>query len=147
MAIRLRNSVQIDPIDVSDRNAVGIRFPFNKRNIFSLDYTTKDHAKSKLFNVLVTSPGERINQPLYGAGLKNRLFEQQTSIAEEELRNYVLPQVDLFVPEIQIKEIKLSKGGIQGHKLFVTVSYSFLNNGEEDSITVSFTNDNFQSNY
>ena len=140
MAIRLRNSVQIDPIDVSDRNAVGIRFPFNKRTIFSLDYTTKDHARSKLINTLLTSPGERLNQPLFGAGLKNRLFQQQTEIAGDELRAIVKPQVEQYVPEIEIKNITLKQGGTQGHILFVTVNYSLVNNSEEDSISLSFTN-------
>ena len=90
MAIRLRKPIKIDPVDVFEKTAVGIRLPFNKKRVFTLDYTTKDHAKSKLINVLSTSPGERINQPSFGAGLKNRLLEQQTEIAGEDLRSYVI---------------------------------------------------------
>ena len=81
MAIKLRKPIKIDPIDLDEKVAVGIRLPFNKKKVFDLDYTTKDHARSKLINVLLTSPGERLNQPLFGAGLKNRLFQQQTEIA------------------------------------------------------------------
>ena len=147
MAIRLRKPIKIDPVDVFEKTAVGIRLPFNKKRVFTLDYTTKDHAKSKLINVLSTSPGERINQPLFGAGLKNRLFEQQTEVSGENLRNYVIPQVKQFVPEIEIKNITLKDGGLQGHKLFVTVNYSLVNNSEEDSVTLSFTNNDFESNY
>ena len=147
MAIRLSKPIKIDPIDIAEKTAVGVRLPFNKKRVFTLDYTTKDHAKSKLLNVLLTSPGERINQPLFGAGLKNRLFEQQTEVSGENLRNYVIPQVKQFVPEIEIKNITLKDGGLQGHKLFVTVNYSLLNNSEEDSVTLSFTNNDFESNY
>ena len=147
MAIKLRTPIKIDPVDIAEKTAVGIRLPFNKKRVFTLDYTTKDHAKSKLLNVLLTSPGERINQPLFGAGLKNRLFEQQTEVSGENLRNYVIPQVKQFVPEIEIKNITLKDGGLQGHKLFVTVNYSLLNNSEEDSVTLSFTNNDFESNY
>ena len=107
-----------------------------------LDYTTKDHARSKLINVLITSPGERLNQPLFVVGLKNRLFEQQTETGGDDLRNYVNPQVERYVPEIEIKNISLKDGGVQGHKLFVTVNYSLVNNDEEDSVTLSFTNEN-----
>jgi phage baseplate assembly protein W len=146
MAIKPRKLVRIDPVDVTDKTAVGIHFPFNKKTVFTLDYTTKDHAKSKLVNVLSTSPGERLNQPNFGAGLKNRLFEQQTEIAEEDLKAYVLPQVNQFVPEIEIKNINIKTGGIAGHQLFVTVNYSLVNNEEEDSVTLSFTND-FETNY
>ena len=147
MAIKLRTPIKIDPVDIAEKTAVGIRLPFNKKRVFTLDYTTKDHAKSKLLNVLLTSPGERINQPLFGAGLKNRLFEQQTEVSGENLRNYVIPQVKQFVPEIEIKNITLKDGGLQGHKLFVTVNYSLLNNSEEDSVTLSFTNNDFESDY
>ena len=143
MAIKLRKNITIDPIDVSERSAVGIRLPFNKKNVFTSDYTTKEHAKSKLINVLLTSPGERLNKPFFGAGLKNRLFEQQTETGGDDLRNYVNPQVERYVPEIEIKNISLKDGGVQGHKLFVTVNYSLVNNDEEDAVTLSFTNENF----
>ena len=142
MAIKLRKPIKIDPIDLDEKVAVGVRLPFNKKKIFDLDYTTKDHARSKLINTLLTSPGERLNQPQFGAGLKNRLFEQQTEIAGDNLRNYVTPQVERYVPEIEIKNISLRDGGMQGHKLFVTVNYSLVNNDEEDSVTLSFTNEN-----
>ena len=52
MAIKLRKPIKIDPIDLDEKVAVGIRLPFNKKKIFDLDYTTKDHARSKLINVL-----------------------------------------------------------------------------------------------
>jgi len=143
MAIKLRKPIKITPIDVAEKTAVGIRLPFNKKKVFTLDYTTKDHAKSKLTNVLLTSPGERLNQPLFGVGLKNRLFEQQTEIAGDNLRSIVTPQVEQYVPEIEIKNISLKDGGIAGHQLFVTVNYSLINNDEEDSVTLSFTNENF----
>ena len=73
MAIKLRKPIKIDPIDVAEKTAVGIRLPFNKKKVF------------------------------------------------------------------------LKDGGIAGHKLFVTVNYSLVNNDEEDSVTLSFTNDNFNN--
>ena len=145
MAIKLRKPIKIDPVDINEKVAVGIRLPFNRRKVFDLDYTTKDHAKSKLINVLLTSPGERLNQPNFGAGLKNRLFQQNTPIAGDELRAIVTPQVEQYVPEIKIKNIALKDGGLQGHILFVTVNYSLVNNDEEDSVSLSFTNDNFEN--
>ena len=128
MAIKFRKPIKIDPVDINEKVAVGIRLPFNRRKVFDLDYTTKDHAKSKLINVLLTSPGERINQPNFGAGLKNRLFQQNTPIAGDELRAIVTPQVEQYVPEIKIENIALKDGGLQGHILFVTVNYSLVKN-------------------
>jgi phage baseplate assembly protein W len=145
MAIKLRKPIKIDPVDIDEKVAVGIRLPFNKKKIFDLDYTTRAHAKSKLINVLLTSPGERLHHPNFGAGLKNRLFQQNTPIAGEELREIVTPQVEQYVPEITIKNIALRDSGLQGHILNMTVNYSLNNNDEEDSVTLSFTNDNFNN--
>ncbi len=145
MAIKLRKSIRIDPVDISEKSSVGIRLPFNKTKIFDLDYTTRDHARSKLINVLLTSPGERLNQPLFGAGLKNRLFQQNTPIAGDELRSIVTPQIEQYIPEIKIKNIALKDGGLQGHILYVTVNYSLVNNNEEDSVSLSFVNDNYEN--
>jgi len=145
MAIKLRKPIKIDPVDVDEKIAVGIKLPFNKKKIFDLDYTTKDHAKSKLINVLLTSPGERLHHPNFGAGLKNRLFQQNTPIGGDELRSIITPQVEQYVPEITINNIALKDGGIQGHILYVTVNYIINNNSEEDSVALSFTNDNFNN--
>ena len=51
MAIKPRKPIRINPVDVSEKTAVGIRLPFNKKRVFTLDYTTKDHARSKLINL------------------------------------------------------------------------------------------------
>jgi len=141
MAIKLAqniSAIKIDPLDVNDKVAVGIKFPFNKKRIFDLDYTTKDHAKSKLINVLLTSPGERINQPLFGVGLKNKLFQQQTLLTEDEIRSSINPQVERYVPEISINNISFSRGGLQGHVLNININYIFANTNEEDSVSLKF---------
>jgi hypothetical protein len=52
MAIKPRKPIRINPVDVSEKTAVGIRLPFNKKRVFTLDYTTKDHARSKLIKLL-----------------------------------------------------------------------------------------------
>ena len=137
MAIRLRDLIQIDPIDTIEKRAVGIKLPFGKKNPFILDYTTQSHAKSKLINVLLTSPGERLYQPLFGVGLKNRLFEQQTEEAQEQLRSIVSNQVKLFVPEVNVDNIRFK---VENDILYVTINYSVITSNEPESVTLSFTN-------
>jgi phage baseplate assembly protein W len=137
MAIRLRDLIQIDPIDTIEKRAVGIKLPFGKKNPFILDYTTQSHAKSKLINVLLTSPGERLYQPLFGVGLKNRLFEQQTEEAQEQLRSIVNNQVKLFVPEVNVDNIRFK---VENDILYVTINYSVITSNEPESVTLSFTN-------
>ena len=42
--------------------------------------TIQEQNKANLINLLLTYPGERINLPDYGIGLKNLLFEQQIDL-------------------------------------------------------------------
>ena len=66
---------RINPLDVSKRATIGLAFPLNVVNMTSGTETTKDQIKTNFLNLLLTVPGERINQPNYGIGLKNLLFE------------------------------------------------------------------------
>lgn len=136
MAIRLRQILKVDPIDIVAKTAVGVKLPFGLRRIFDLDYTTLDHAKSKLINLLLTTPGERINQPTFGVGLRNFLFEQQTEENQENLRARINSQVDIYIPEILVDNIKYR---VEEHVLYLTVYYSYRANPDRgDSVELSF---------
>lgn len=142
MAIVLRNNIKINPVDLTDKQVVGVRLPFGKSHIFVNDYTTKDHAKSKLTNLLLTVPGERLNLPFFGVGLKRFLFEQITEDTEENLKTTINSQVSRYIPEIEIVNLRLRD---QDKTLFLTVNYKVLSNDEDDSVTLSFTNTNFEN--
>ena len=137
MVVKLRNQIHINPLDTTDKVAIGIRLPFNRVNIFTLDYTTKDHAKSKLINLLLTIPGERLNKPLFGVGLAQRVFEQ--GIDEETLRNLIERQVEIYVPELRVDNIKIAQ---DEHTVTLTCVYTLLLNYEEDSVSLNFNNTN-----
>jgi len=137
MAIRVRNPIRINPLDTVDKVGVGVKLPFNRNNIFTQDFTTKDHVKSKLINLLLTDPGERIFQPLFGVGLKRLLFEQE--IDSETLRERVNNQSQIYIPEISVDNIQVKP---DGNYVYLTVNYTLLFNNENDGITLSFTNTN-----
>ena len=62
---------KISPLDINKNVRVGVAFPLNDVNIFKGTKTVKEQVKSNLINVLLTEPGERINIPNFGVGLKN----------------------------------------------------------------------------
>ena len=53
---------KISPLDINKNVRVGVAFPLNDVNIFKGTKTVKEQVKSKLINVLLTEPGERINE-------------------------------------------------------------------------------------
>ena len=71
---------RIRPLDINKNVTIGVAFPLNDVNMFKGTQTIKEQVKSNLINLLLTEPGERINELSFGVGLKNLLLEQNPYI-------------------------------------------------------------------
>ena len=71
----VQNTRKINPLDTNNNIRIGLGFPLNSVNMTTGTTNTRDQLKSNFLNLLLTVPGERINQPNYGVGLKRKLFE------------------------------------------------------------------------
>ena len=94
---------------------------------YGLTKTIKENTKQKVRMLMLTAPGERMMLPDYGVGLKNYLFE---NAPEMDIINAVNEQVQIFLPEIEIVSLNVSKGTNRevahtGHKnsLFIELTY------------------------
>ena len=70
MAINIKTG--ISPLDFNKNKAIGVAFPFDSPGVFRQSFKEKDAIKSNLINLLLTEPGERIMEPTFGLGLKNK---------------------------------------------------------------------------
>jgi len=103
-----RQTIEIKPIDLQPKKALGVRLPFaSTGSPFILNYTTMDQVKSNLINLLLTNPGERFNEPLFGVGIYDQLFKQK--VDSETLKNKINRQTELFVPEVEVANLKISQ--------------------------------------
>ena len=80
MAIKIKTG--INPLDFNKNKAIGVAFPFDSPGVFRQSFKEKDAIKSNLINLLLTEPGERIMEPTFGLGLKNKLFENNINVEE-----------------------------------------------------------------
>jgi hypothetical protein len=71
---------RISPLDVDGNVSIGVALPLDEKNLFKGTTTLSQQAKTNLINLLLTAPGERINLPDYGIGLRELLFEQGVNI-------------------------------------------------------------------
>ena len=69
----IQSSKRINPLDLDKNVEIGIAFPLDENNMFKGTENVRDQIKSNLLNLLLTYPGERINLPTFGIGLK-KLF-------------------------------------------------------------------------
>ena len=130
-----RSYTRINPINLETNVAIGVSLPFNGEGVFDSTYTTKEQAKSNLLNVLLTEPGERLYLPNFGVGIRNLLFEQNVKL--EILKERISNQVDIYIPEIEVMDIKVNKSP-DSHILYIAIDYRMAINNDEDSIQINF---------
>ena len=137
---------KINPLDINRNITIGVAFPLNENNIFSGTKNIKEQIKSNLINLLLTEPGERINEPNFGVGLKNLLFEQDhdINILKQKLEN----QIEFYIPIISLLDLNINKEKDPNHthpenKLFLTLSYRFNTDNSTDAIRFNFDSSYF----
>ena len=72
---------------------------------YSLTKDFVENTKQNLKMVVLTSPGERVMDPLFGAGLKQYLFEQFSDNLYKSIRSRVIQQVSIYLPYVEIVDI------------------------------------------
>ena len=76
-----------------------------------------------------------MNEPNFGVGLKNVLFEQ--NINKEELEEKINFQINFYIPEISLIEASISSVNDE-NKVNLTISYRFKSDGSTDALTTTF---------
>jgi len=131
----IQNTRKINPLDINNNVRIGVSFPLNEVNMTSGTLTTKEQIKTNLINLLLTVPGERINNPNYGIGLKNLVFE--SSIDENTLLENINTQTSFFMPEISVESAKIERE-LDLYRLSISITYSINNEKNDDSIQINF---------
>jgi len=131
----LIQGIRKDPRDLNNNIKIGVAFPLDENNVFSSTETLIDQAKSNLINLLLTAPGERVNLPLFGVGLKQLLFEQQIDLVA--LREKIIKQAAFYVPNIQVFDVRTSLSENE-LVLFVSVTYKSLLDNTVDAVQLNF---------
>ena len=103
--------------------------------MFSGTETIKDQIKANLLNLLLTYPGERVNLPKYGVGIKNLLFEQ--SIDLENLKDKISNQISIYIPNIKLQNIGTNESEDK-HTIQISLSYIYLLDNTQQSIQLNF---------
>jgi phage baseplate assembly protein W len=131
---------RISPLDINKNVTIGVAFPLDDVNLFKGTQTVKEQVKSNLINLLLTEPGERINEPSFGVGLKNLLFEQNPDI--EILKEKINTQIEYYIPLISLSDINVNFENDK-YLLYIIISYNFNLDGSTDAIQLNFNSSYF----
>ena len=127
---------RINPLDLNNNTRIGVAFPLNDVNMTSGTLTTKEQLKANFLNLLLTVPGESLNHPTYGIGLKGQLFEN--SIDEITLQENINGQLAFWIPEITVTDASLRQD-IDQYRISLTLTYSISLDETEDSIQINYS--------
>ena len=132
----IQNTKRINPLDLNNNARIGVAFPLNDINMTSGTQTTREQLKANLLNILLTVPGERINHPTYGIGLKRQVFEN--SIDKITLQENINGKLAFWLPEIVITEVNVQQNTDQ-YRVSITLNYSITLDESEDSIQINYS--------
>jgi len=129
---------QIFPDDTKARVAIGVDLPFNGNAVFNSNYQTKNAIKNNLINYFLTTPGERIGNPTFGAGLRDFLFKQITQDNLDFLEENIQEKLNIHFPRIGVQSVELTSNEDK-NEIKISINYSVLNTDINDDVELSFT--------
>ena len=132
-------STRVDPRDFQVNTAIGVGLPFNAPGVFNSIYSTREQIKFNVVNLVLTSKGERIENPNFGTTLRSQLFRQMTEDTIDSVREDIINSISLYIPEVAVRNIELLiEPNESSNTLLVKIAYVILISGETDNITVNF---------
>jgi phage baseplate assembly protein W len=132
-------STRVDPRDFQVNTAIGVGLPFNAPGVFNSIYSTREQIKFNVVNLVLTSKGERIENPNFGTTLRSQLFGQMTEDTLDSVREDIINSIALYIPEVAVRNIELLiEPNESSNTLLVKIAYVILISGETDNITVNF---------
>jgi len=123
------------PLDINKNLVIGVAFPLDDNNLFKGTETVMEQAKANLLNLLLTYPGERINLPNFGIGVKRLIFEQNLNL--EALKIKIETQAAYYVPNIKVLNVVIELSE-DSHTIFITIMYKSTLDGTQDAIKLNF---------
>ena len=93
---------RVYPNDTRPRVAIGVNLPFSEPGVFTPNFQTRDAVKNNLINYLLTNPGERLENPTFGAGLREYIFNAINSENFDFIKENLQDKIDQNFDNVEI---------------------------------------------
>ena len=94
---------------------------------YGLNKTYNEMVKQNMKMIILTAPGERMMDPLFGVGLRNYLFEQNHPVVYGEIESKIRKQVKKYLGFVEILDIDFNgddeNPAVVDNVLYVRVTY------------------------
>ena len=111
---------------------------------YSLTKNFVENTKQNLKMIILTAPGERVMNPLFGVGLKKYLFEQFSDGLFKTIRADIVQQVSIHMPYVEIIDINffnqnkdvIERPDAEANVLAVEIKYAITNLNVFDNLFI-----------
>lgn len=115
-------------------SSLAVKLPIRKDSIngYQMIDNFEDLIKQNLKMLILTSPGERVMEPDYGAGVRNFLFENFNNQTFVQIDRKIRSQVTKYLPIVQIVNISFEGSDIDRNLLGLQIFYAVPDIGFTD---------------
>ena len=106
--------------------------------MFTPNYQTRDAVKNNLVNYLLTNPGERIQNPTFGAGLREYIFTQIETGNFDFIKKDLQTKINANFNNIRLEEINVFQNENE-NTININIDYSIPNTGINDTLELNFS--------
>jgi phage baseplate assembly protein W len=97
-----------------------------KEDTYQLYSDLKSQTGFYLKNLLLTSPGENLSDPLYGVGLRRFMFQNNVQSVRDQMKSVIQNQIITYLSYIKLQQVSVSATSeeIDSNSLRIKVIYS-----------------------
>ena len=125
--------------DLNLNTYIGLSFPLRAggNQDFQMTKTSLEQAQHNIRNLILTYPGERVNQPEFGCRLRDLLFEQLDDELPNRIEEEVRRSIGQWLPYVNVVTVDTLTEEGDKNKVFVQVKDTTTLNPETiNQITV-----------
>ena len=127
----------IPATDFQPNVGVGVNLPFSQPQVFTSNFTSTASLKNNIINYFLTEPGERLDNPLFGGGLRKFLFEQITNNTLEGIEDHISSKLESQFPSVRLDRIDVLRLE-DSNTVRVIIKYSIPQQGVSDDLEINF---------
>jgi len=110
-------------------------FPFAgaQQGIFTWA-TGNDSVRDVLWNILLTSPGERLMRPEFGAGIKQFIHQPNNETTRRLIADQALKAIQKWEPRIVVLDLRVDTSSQSLNQVTLRLLYKIKQTGEQNSL-------------
>ena len=132
---------------MSKMEGIGVALPLDYDSTdgpYRLNKSLGQEVKQNLKNLLMTSPGERVMLPTFGAGIRRMLFEPKLPVTYEKVHTAISTQIAKFMPFVNIQGVTIFDDNaipdLGPNSVMVEVRYDIGQASSADTLKITFSN-------